>query len=309
MALTIRRTGAADYGRYIKMLVCADPGQGKTVFGSTSIDPLVVDCEGGLMSIADRRVPYTEVKTSLELMELKTALDQEPDVRAQMVGFSPQTIVVDTIDEIQKMYERERLRDTGRDALNMQDFGWLKDRMLEVIREFRNLPMNVIFLCHLKDDKDEESGTISIKPGLKGAVADEIAAYFDIVGIIHSEEYTDVDGTEAVRRTRRILQTQPDRKHEWLKDRSWKLPPRVPLGGKTDFKRIYATVFQDVPEESSEELIVDVPEETPETITREPEQPKNPLKKETDDTDATDTTTDTTDETTDETTELETANS
>lgn len=304
MALTIRRTGAADYGRYIKMLVCADPGQGKTVFGSTSIDPLVADCEGGLMSIADRRVPYTEITTTLELMELKTALDQEPDVREQMVGFSPQTIVVDTIDEIQKMYERERLRDTGRDALNMQDFGWLKDRMLEVIREFRNLPMNVIFLCHLKESTDEETGTISVKPGLKGAVADEIAAYFDIVGVIHSEEYTDVDGTEAVKRTRRTLHTQPDRKHDWLKDRSWKLPARVPLNGKTDFKRIYATVFQDIPEESPEATVVEVPEEAAESIEREPEQPENPLKENatlTDDADAKTTVNDSE--------ELETANS
>lgn len=299
MALTIRRTGAADYGQYIKMLVCADPGQGKTVFGSTSINPLIADCEGGLMSIASRKVPYTEIKTSLELMELKTALDQEPDVREQMVGFSPDTIVIDTIDEVQKMFERERLRDTGRDALNMQDFGWLKDRMLEVIREYRNLPMNVIFLCHLKETTDEETGSVSMKPGLKGAVADEIAAYFDIVGVIHSEEHREVDGTEMVVKSRRSLQTSPDRKHEWLKDRSWKLPSRITLNGKTDFKRIHATVFQETPEEAPEAVIVEVPAEGIEMIERVPEQPENPLKSDnTDDSDTTDSKTE----------ELETAN-
>lgn len=277
MALTIRRTGAADYGHFIKMLVAANPGAGKTVFGSTSMNPLIVDCEGGLMSIAERRIPYAEVKTSLDLMQLKTALDQPVNVQEEMLGFAPGTVVLDTLDEIQKMYERERLRETGKEALTMQDFGWLKDRMLEVIREFRNLEMNVIFLCHLKESRDEESGTISMAPGLKGAVADEVAAYMDIVGVILAEEYTDVDGTEAVKKTRRLLQTQPDRKHDWLKDRSWKLPARIVLNGNNDFTRIHKAVYKETPDEENAEKIVDVPEAQVEMIERQPEQPANPL--------------------------------
>lgn len=278
MVLTIRRTGAADYGQYIKMLVCAYPGAGKTVFGSTSIDPLIVDCEGGLMSIADRRVPYTEIESSLDLAQLHMALIQEGEAQKEMLGFNPGTIVIDTVDEVQKMYERERLRETGREALNMQDFGWLKDRMLEFVRNFRNLKVNVIFLCHLKETTDEESGTVSVKPGLKGAVADEIAAYVDIVGVIHAEEYTDIDGTETVKKSRRVMQVQPDRRHDWLKDRSWKLPSRIPLNGQSDFKRIHATVFQAVPEPSPE--ATEVPEQTApaaERIERAPEKPENPI--------------------------------
>jgi hypothetical protein len=278
MALTIRRTGAADYGRYIKMLVCGHPGSGKTVLGATSIDPLIVDCEGGLMSIADRNVPYAEMGSTLDLMQLLTALDQEDEVTKEMLGFVPGTVVIDTIDEVQKMFERERLKETKRDALNMQDFGWLKDRMLDVIRSFRNLDTNVIFLCHIKEVTDEESGTVSMKPGLKGAVADEIAAYMDIVGVIVPEEYRDVDGAEMVQRSRRVLVTTPDRRHDWLKDRSWKLPGRIALNGKTDFKRIHATVFKETPPESPEEREVQIAEEPAvDVIEREPEQPANPI--------------------------------
>lgn len=278
MALTIRRTGAADYGQFIKALIGGNPGSGKTVFGSTSFEPLIVDCEGGLMSIADRRVPYVEIDSTIELQELLVHLDQEPEAQQALLGLAPQTIVIDTIDEIQKMYERERLRETGKDALTMQDFGWLKDRMIETIRAFRNLDSNVIFLVHLKESTDEESGTVSIKPGLKGAVADEIAAYMDIVGVIVPEEFSDIEGTEMVKRSRRILRTQPDRRFDWLKDRSWKLPSRIELNGKTDFKRIHATVFKEIPAAANEEKEVPEPEqEQPQLIERVAEQPANPI--------------------------------
>ena len=293
MPLVIRRTGAADYGQYIKMLVCAPAGAGKTVFGATTVDPLIADCEGGLMSIADRRVPYAEIASTVDLAHLRGSLEQTPEVQKDMLGFAPGTIVIDTIDEVQRMFERERLKETGRDALNMQDFGWLKDRMLDVIRGFRNLPLNCVFLCHTKEVTDEESGTVSVKPGLKGAVADEIAAYMDIVSVIVTEEYSDVDGNEMVRKNRRVMLTQPDRRHDWLKDRSWKLPGRIQLNGKTDFKRIHATVFQQVPEEAGEAVEVPEVEQAVETIERAPEKPENPLKEHDDETTTNDTTNDT----------------
>jgi hypothetical protein len=162
--------------------------------------------------------------------------------------------------------------------------------------------MNVIVLCHLKESTDEETGGVSMKPGLKGAVADEIAAYFDVVGVIHSEEYKDVDGTEMVTKSRRSLQTAPDRKHEWLKDRSWKLPNRIVLNGKTDFKRIHATVFQDTPDEAPAPVTVEVPAEGIDVIDRPAEQPENPFTTDSNTTDATDEATDS------KTEELETAN-
>jgi hypothetical protein len=176
------------------------------------------------------------------------------------------------------MFERERMKETGKDALTMQDFGWLKDRMIETIRAFRNLSANVIFLVHLKETTDEESGTVSIKPGLKGAVADEIAAYMDIVGVIVPEEYNDIEGTEMVKKSRRILRTQPDRRYDWLKDRSWKLPSRIQLNGQTDFKRIHATVFKEIPAAADEETEVPEPEAPqPDLIERLAEQPANPI--------------------------------
>lgn len=300
MALRIKTTGAADYGRYVKALITGPPGSGKTVLGSTAPTPLLVSAEGGLMSVADRSVKYAEIETTLELEQLRAVLEQPEDVRTSMLGFGPETIVLDTIDEIQKIFERERLKVTKKESLTMQDFGWLKDRMLDVISSYRNLPMNVVFLCHTKEVTDEEMGTVSVKPGLKGGVADEIAAYMDIVGVITVEEYLDIDGDEAVSKNRHVLSVQPDRRHGWLKDRSWKLPPRIVLNGKNDFKRIHATVFKDMTEPApvAEGVEITPPEPDPvEQIERVPEQPANPIKDQTTDDDAEATTEATTTET------------
>lgn len=293
--LTIKKTGAADYGRYIKMLVCAHPGSGKTVFGSTATEPLIVDCESGLMSVADKDIAYATVKSSLDNDQLLLNLQQDANTQKEMMGFCPQTIVVDTIDEIQRIYERERLEQTGQDSLKIQDFGWLKDRMIDsVILPYRNLDKNVVFLCHVKDTQDEETGRTFVKPGLKGGIADEIAAYMDIVATIAIEEYTDVENNESVRKVRHVMQVQPDSRHEWLKDRSAKLPPRFKLNGETDFSKIHKTVFKNLPpleevKKEESEKVIGTPEgedlDLPDKIVRKAEKPADPTKQDKSDND------------------------
>lgn len=279
MVLAIRRTGSKDYGQYVKALICGQPGSGKTLLGSTAPDPLIVDCEGGLMTIAHKKMPYAKIDSPLDLQHLRAALEQNPENQKEILGLTPGTIVIDTIDEVQRLFARERLKETGKEILTMQDYGWLKDRMLDVIRGFRNVDAHVIFLCHLKDQTDEELGTTHLKPGLVGATADEIAQYMDIVGIISVEEYLDTDGDEAVKRTRHILTVQPNHKADWLKDRSAKLPKKFALSGEDDFTKICRVIFKDVAEdtEPAEIKTVQTDDEVPEVIERSPEQPPNPL--------------------------------
>lgn len=282
--LKIKRTGAADYGRFIKMLVCATPGSGKTKFGATARNPLIVDCESGLMTIAEQDIPYATVETSLENDQLLLHLSQDDKTQEEMLGFLPETIVIDTVDELQKIYERERLKATNQDHMTMKDWGWLKDRMIEdVILPYRNLDKNVIFLCHVKEDRDDEEGPVRVKPGLKGGIADDIAQYFDIAATITVEEYMDVENDTAVKKVRHVMQVQMDNKHDWLKDRSAKLPPRFVLDGEKDFERIHKSVFKNMPaleEVKTEEIVIETPEgpadDLPDKIVRQPEKPADP---------------------------------
>src|SRR5262245_4846579 len=103
----IKVTGAAEFGHWIKALIAGPAGSGKTLISSTFPDPFYASCEGGLMSIADRAIPYWEIKDTKKLMKLSGALRQPPEVREELFGRPVNTIVIDTIDEVQRVLIRE----------------------------------------------------------------------------------------------------------------------------------------------------------------------------------------------------------
>ena len=144
MGLSVKTSGSEDYGRSIKALICGPPGAGKTLTSSTWPNVLYASAEGGLMSVADRKVNYVDVDSSNTLLELKNVLSQPSDVREKMLGFKVDTVVLNTIDEIQRIFIRERLADQRREAFVLQDWGWLGERMIATINGFRNLDMNAV---------------------------------------------------------------------------------------------------------------------------------------------------------------------
>lgn len=244
--MQIKRTGSADYGTFTKVLICGEPGSGKTLISSTWPNPLYASAEGGLMSIADRDIPYVEIKQIDELLKIKQNLDQAADVREEIFGFPVDTIVIDTIDEVQQIMIRERLRDERVETMRLADWGWLGENMSAMITGFRNLDMHVVFTCHLKDTQDAESGKTWIKPQLQGAVGDKIAGYVDLALVLKSTLTSEVVDGEAKRVLKRQLQTFPDPMHPWIKDRSGKLPELFPVNFEDDFARLSETIFKDV---------------------------------------------------------------
>ena len=254
--MKIRRTGAADYGRWTKALICGPPGSGKTLISSTWPNPFYASAEGGLMSIADRNIPYVDIRSSADLLNIKNSIDQDAEIREKLFGFPIDTIVIDTIDEIQKIVIRERLAETHRDALQLQDWGWLGEQMRAIITGFRNLDMHVVFTCHTKETADEETGRMYFKPNLQGAFASDIPGYVDLALLLKAQPKTITVNDEAQRVIVRSLQTFPDTQHTWIKDRSGKLPQEFNVTFEDDFSRMYETMFGglDLEEHEEEEL-------------------------------------------------------
>lgn len=246
MTVEIRRTGASDYGRYTKALICGEPGAGKTLISSTWPNPLYASAEGGLMSIADRNIPYVEIRSLDDLLRIKNSLDQPEDVREQIFGFKVETVVIDTIDEVQQIMVRERLRDERIAGMRLADWNWLSEQMGALIRGFRNLDMHVVFTCHLKETSDSDTGKTWVKPGLQGSMADKIAAYVDLALLLKNGLRTEVVEGEAKRVMSRELQTFPDPLHPWIKDRSGKLPQDLDVNFADDFERIEELIFGSV---------------------------------------------------------------
>lgn len=253
----MKRTGSAEYGHTLKVLLGGEPGSGKTVFASNFPNPIIAAAEPGLMSIYDRKIPFVEIERSLDLQQLRIMLDQRADVRADDMGFETQTLVVDTIDEIQRILIKERLEETRKDAMQLQDWGWLGEQMQSIIRGLRALDMHVVFTVHLKDTQDAETGAVWQDPGLQGAIAKQIPAAVDLALVLKSATVTEVDeeANSTRKRSVRLLLTQPTQRYPWVKDRSGKLPPEMEVGMFDSFDLLYNPIFGGVTEVTESEVI------------------------------------------------------
>lgn len=250
MTLQGRRTGSADYGRWMKALLCGPPGAGKTLVSSTFPNVVYASAEGGLMSVHDRDVVTFDIKELAELQELHRTLDQVPEVRAKMLGkligsgdTPADTVIIDTVDEVARIIQKERLTDTRKESMAQADWGWYGDQLRGILRSFRNLPMHVIFTCHVKTTEDAETGSVLVNPAIAGSVGDELPAYVDLALLLIARPMTEIVGGESVRKVVRFMQTYPDGRHRWIKDRSGRLPMEFPVDFETDYKRLDEIIF------------------------------------------------------------------
>lgn len=247
MALKIKRAGEAEYGHFIKALVVGDPGSGKTRTASTWPNVLYANVEGGLMSVADRNPAYVDIVSTSELKELLRTLKQSPAVRESEFGIPVDTVVLDTFDEIAKMFMIERVRSTGHD-FQRDDWGWLGDELRGILRGYRNLDVHVVVNVHMKTEEDQQTGATVYKPNIQGAVGGEIAAYFDLAMLMRSRVETIQKGQTVERVVKRYFQTYPDLQHPWIKDRSGHLPSEVEVNFEDDFARMHKDIYAVVPE-------------------------------------------------------------
>jgi len=104
------------------------------------------------------------------------------------------------------------------------------EEMRKIIRFFRDLPMNVVFICLPKDEHDEQYGTLIRKPSLSGKLPEEVCGYVDEVFYMFTKEEED-------KITRHFL-TQPTERFV-AKDRSGKLAKFE----SPDISKIHAKIF------------------------------------------------------------------
>lgn len=243
MTIEVLRAGVDDYGHAVKMLVVGDPGAGKTRSASCWPNPLILSAEAGLMSVADRQTPNVKITSSTQVVEVIGLLQQGKAIYEKALGIPVSTIVVDTVDEIARLLVRERLASERKEAMAIQDWGWLGEQLRQMIRAFRNLDMHVIFNVHAKSQEDAETGRTFVKPGIQGAMGDEIAGYVDIAVLLQARPMMKVVNGQNVRVISRFMQTYPDSMHSWIKDRSGKLPQEFPINFDDDFERLDQLLF------------------------------------------------------------------
>jgi hypothetical protein len=104
--------------------------------------------------------------------------------------------------------------------------------MRDIVRAFRDLPMNVVMTALEAEAKDEVSGAIMRRPAMPGRFGFELPGYFDLVLYLYAERDPENGGAA------RYLRTVGDQ-HLIAKDRTGKLPPLV----EPSFPLIYHAIF------------------------------------------------------------------
>lgn len=200
MTFAIKRTGDADYPRYMKILIMGPPKSGKTTFISTAPNVVVADVEAGLMSIAHLNIPYVTIDEMSKIETLYQILKDDGlrQRAATSMGLPDiQTVAIDTLDALQEMMKKEILATERRTTMQQADWGKLKERMSAMLKAFKDLPLNVIFTVHTSTSQDEDGRQI-LTPGLQGSIKDEIAGIVDFSLMSAREQQVLPDGTSQI---------------------------------------------------------------------------------------------------------------
>lgn len=206
MSITIKTAGLHEYmegGKAkLRFLLLGTAGSGKTRFGSFAPKPIFADCENGILSVADRGVPYAEIESTEDMDAFLTTLEFEckkPPAQRRW-----ETVIIDTLDTYERHVIHNYLKKKRRTEMDgWEDWGYLSAEMTSVIERLSLLDMNVIVLCHTKSvSRKGQVPEDQFILRLKGDLGQQLPNDFDFVGMIQQEFGPGDDGREVIRNIR-----------------------------------------------------------------------------------------------------------
>jgi phage nucleotide-binding protein len=150
----------------IKLLVYGQAGSGKTTMIKTLPNPIILSAEGGLLSLKDSDLPFIKVGSMSELRDSYLWLVDN--------GGKYQSVAIDSISEIAEVvlnHEKKVAKDPR------QAYGAMQEQMTDLIRAFRDLPMNVYMTAKLEKMTDE-TGKVMYSPSMPGIKTGQQLPYF-----------------------------------------------------------------------------------------------------------------------------------
>jgi phage nucleotide-binding protein len=210
--------------KHIKVLVHGPSGAGKTrLCATTGGKPLIISAESGLLSLREFNLDVWEIKKFDDLKEVFTFLQTDTTY---------DWVCLDSISEVAEVVlaAEKALTKDPRKA-----YGEMQERMVALIRAFRDLPKNVYMAAKQGKTKDEMTGAVIYGPSAPGQkIAEALPYFFDEVFALHS--WKDDEGN-----FQSALQTRRDAQYE-AKDRSGALAPAEPA----DLGAIHAKILSTV---------------------------------------------------------------
>jgi hypothetical protein len=124
--------------------------------------------------------------------------------------------------------------DRDPDLPGIGEWGKNTEQMRRLIRAFRDLPINTIFIALASVDTDKRGNKL-YKPSLSAKLSNEVAGFLDIVVYMYKKARPDDEASEPIR----LLLTMGT-PEQIAKDRTDKLPPVLE---EPTMKTIYGLLF------------------------------------------------------------------
>ena len=163
----------------LKMLVYGKPGTGKTTFAAKSDKVLIADVESGTTMLGLHGI-------ECDIVHLTSWADINELYEVAKSG-KYATIVIDPVGELlDKLLEHLKLSghaQAGGEVLSIQGWGIAKTKFRKAMRNFRDLPCNVIFVAHTAEHKGDD--TMTVRPKLAASLDEDLCAMVDVVGYLH----------------------------------------------------------------------------------------------------------------------------
>lgn len=175
-------------------LLYGPAGAGKSTAAVSAPGPILYLNLEGRNALAYARKKAREAGT--EITSISLAPDDDPrEALRECVrilhdgGFG--TFVLDTLGK----YRDQLARAVGGDAPSLPQWGQIGKSIMDAVRTLRDLPVNVVLICH-EEIKDSDEGDRIIRPLIGGRTTEDVCAEVDVIA--YCRAVTDEEGTRYV---------------------------------------------------------------------------------------------------------------
>lgn len=192
---------------WLKFLIYGSNGVGKTTLSETANDcpatarALFINVEGGMLSVVHKNPDVVDLKRFDQLEEIFWFLAKG--------NHNYKTVIIDSLSELQlfnldaivaeqmKRPSAKGAEHHGLDDVWKEDYGRSTQELRRVTRQFRDLPMHVIFTC-LDSFTMDKNGEERVYPALTPKLRNSVLGYMDVVGYMYGQRVKGEDGKEVL---------------------------------------------------------------------------------------------------------------